>query len=145
MSVEVSKLIMRAVSDAAFREELLRDPAGVGRSEGLGEEALSELSQLNRTRLAKQFANLSVVTIDLSESINAAGHSRDWSGDGNIHNKDDHIHDKETPGSLQVLEQVSNPARLDAAGLKQALRDPAVLREFRRDPELQAILREILE
>ena len=140
-SVEVNKLLMRAVSDASFRERLLADPVEAAKSEGVSEKVVKEVRGLDMARLQAQFGHLSRVSGELIGSVVSAGHSRDWSDRSNIHDNDDHIHDK--GASAAGLESVVLPAErlTNIAAVRDALRDPAVLKEIESNPEIREALK----
>ena len=145
-SVEVNKFLMRAVSDTAFRERFLADPVSAAKEEGAASDTIDELGRLDMSRLHKQFGHLSRISGDLLESVVAAGHSRDWSDRANIHDNDGHIHDKGAT-ALERGDMVVLPADrvTDVRAVRDALKDPAVLREIENNPELKNALRRVID
>jgi hypothetical protein len=141
-SVELNKLLMRAVSDSAFRTQFLVDPEGTARANNASNEVLKEIGGINFSRLRAQFENLSRVSTDLLGSIVSDGHSSDHLDRSNIHDNDGHIHDK-AGDALGLGGQVSNPGslRLDAAAIRDALSDPAILKEIESNPQIKAALK----
>src|SRR5437764_745046 len=142
-SAEVNQLWMRAVSDTAFRSKFLEDPITAAKAAGTSDAALKELKGMNVQRLRTQFDHLSRVSTDLLGSIVSAGHSSDHLDRSNIHDQDDHIHDKAgsmlNPGDL-----VTNPGmglQLNPAAVRDALKDPAVLKELESNPQIKAALK----
>lgn len=143
---EVNKFLMRAVTDADFRDKFLADPIDAAKGAGASADTLTELKKVDMARVRKQFGHLSQVSADLFGSIVADGHSSDHLDRSNIHDNDGHIHDK--AGSMLGSEVVSLPgerARLDAAALKDALADPAILKEIENNPSLKASLKKVVK
>jgi hypothetical protein len=140
-SVEVNKLLMRAVSDQSFREKFLEDPAAAAKEAGAPASAIKELGTLDTGRLQSQFGHLTRVSGDLLDgSLLQAGHSRDWSDRANIHDNDGHIHDK-AGSSFRGDEFVVLPAEANISAVRDALKDPAVLKEIQSNPAIQQALR----
>ena len=139
---EVNSLLLRAISDEGVRKELLDNPAAAGKKYGLSEASIQELSRISPASLQAQFDKLTSITRDLGGALEA-GYSRDFT-DGNVHNKDDHVHDKMGHGAFaDPLINVANPA-IDKATLEAALKDPIVLREFRSSERLRTLARNVL-
>jgi hypothetical protein len=139
---EINKLLMKAVSDTEFRSKFLADPAAAAKNEGVSVAGVAELSSLNMQRVRSQFAHLSQVSTDLLGSVISAGHSSDHLDRSNIHDNDGNIHDK-AGDALSKINQISDPAdlKLNPAALADALKDPAVLKEFQNNPALKAALK----
>jgi hypothetical protein len=141
-SVELNRLLMRAVSDSAFRTKFLDDPSAAAKEGGASAATLKEVGELNVQRLRTQFDHLSRVSSDLLGSLVSAGHSSDHLDRSNIHDNDGHIHDK--AGNLTLGSLVSDPApfrALDASAVRDALRDPAILKEIESNPAIKAALK----
>jgi len=134
---------MRAVSDAAFRAQFLEDPLAAAKASGESDATLKELTTINLARLRTQFDHLSQVSTDLLGSIVSAGHSSDHLDRSNIHDNDGHIHDK--AGSMvNPGEFVSFPARdlmLDPVAIRDALKDPRILKEIESNPQIKDALK----
>ncbi|MEA3062544.1 MAG: hypothetical protein QOJ94_2325 [Sphingomonadales bacterium] len=141
-SVELNKLLMRAVSDAKFRDQFLADPASAAKSAGVSADAAKEVGNLDMRRLRTQFDHISRVSTDLLGSIVSAGHSNDHLDRSNIHDNDGHIHDK-AADSLGGIDAIINPAEraIDPRALRDALQDPAILKEFESNAALKAALK----
>ena len=137
MNTEVNKLVMRAVTDVSFREEFLNNPIETAKKAGTSAAGIKALERVNMVGLQKTLASLSTTLVDIVNPV-AAGHSRDWS-DSNIHDKDDHIHDKNHT-SLTAATLVSNPSDLDVTALREALKDNVVRREFMSNPKLRSFI-----
>lgn len=144
-SAEINKMLMRAVTDAAFRTEFLSDPAGAAKSAGASADVQKEAAQLDMRRIRVQFDHLSNLSNELLGSVVAAGHSRDWSDRANIHDNDGHIHDKAAT-ALHGFDDLINPAApLSPQALRDALKDPAILKEFESNPALRAALKKAVK
>jgi hypothetical protein len=142
-SAEINRLLMKAVTDTDFRAKFLEDPTTTAQGEGVSADGVKELSTLNMQRIREQFVHLSRVSTDLLGSVVSAGHSNDHVDRSNIHDNDGHIHDKAADSFGTRIEQVVNPAdlKLNPAALADALKDPAILREFETNPALKAALK----
>ncbi|MBN3003477.1 hypothetical protein JW897_06975 [Chromobacterium alkanivorans] len=141
---EVNKLLMRAVSDNDFRAKFLSDPIAAAKDAGANSATVAELKKIDVARLRAQFDHLTRVSGDLlAGSVVAAGHSRDWSDRSNIHDNDGHIHDKAasvfSPGDLVTNPGVSTT--LNPAAVRDALKDPLVLKEIENNPQIKAALK----
>lgn len=141
-NVEVNKFVMRAVNDPAFRAKFTQDPVATAKAEGASADTLKAVGKLDVSRLQRQFDHLSRVSTDLLSSIQAAGHSSDHLDRSNIHDNDGNIHDKAQSMGVD-LGAVINPAdrALNPAALRDALKDPAILKEFETNPALKAALK----
>jgi hypothetical protein len=139
-NTEVNALLLRAVSDAQLRSKLMADPGAAAKEAGLSEVAVKELASMDKVKLDAQLSRLVSVVRDMGGPLEA-GHSNDWR-DKNIHNKDDHIHDKVHTAETG-MEAVINPA-VDAATLSAALKDPVVLKEFQNNEKLRGLAKKVL-
>lgn len=146
-SAEINKLLMRAVSDSNFRSKFLDDPAAAAKENGASETGIREAGSLNMGRLRAQFDQLSRVSTDLLKSVVAAGHSSDHLDRSNIHDNDGHVHDKAGDSRLNLGDLVSNPGRvaLDPSAVRDALKDPAILREIETNPQIKAALKNAIK
>lgn len=141
-STEVNSLLLKAISDEQLRSDLLKDPAGAAKKAGLSKTAVTEMSKISAESLRSQFDKITAITRDLGGALEA-GYSRDFT-DGNVHNKDDHVHDKMGHGAfVDPLINVANPA-IDRTTLTAALKDPVVLREFQSNERLRGLARNVL-
>lgn len=144
-SVEINKMLMRAVSDADFRTKFLSDPVAAAKAAGGSADAQKEAGKLDMRRIRVQFDHLSNLSNELLGSVVAAGHSRDWSDRANIHDNDGHIHDKAAT-ALHGFDELINPARgFDPQALRDALKDPVILKEFESNPALKAALKKAIK
>jgi hypothetical protein len=141
-SSELNSLLLKAISDEDLRRDLLKDPAAAAKAAGASESVVGEISALSLHSLRSQFDRISTITDNLGGALEA-GYSRDFN-DGNVHNKDDHVHDKQGHGAfVDPLINVANPA-IDRTTLTAALKDPVVLREFRSNERLASLARNVL-
>jgi hypothetical protein len=141
-SSELNSLLLKAISDEDLRRELLKDPVAAAKAAGASEALVGEIAAINLSSLRSQFDRISRITNNLGGALEA-GYSRDFN-DGNVHNKDDHIHDKQGQGAfVDPLINVANPA-IDRTTLIAALKDPLVLREFRSNERLASLARNVL-
>ena len=141
-SSELNSLLLKAISDEDLRRELLKDPVAAAKAAGASEALVGEISAINLSSLRSQFDRISTITNNLGGALEA-GYSRDFN-DGNVHNKDDHFHDKQGHGAfVDPLINVANPA-IDRTTLIAALKDPVVLREFRSNERLASLARNVL-
>ena len=141
-SAELNSLLLKAISDENLRKELLKDPVAAAKASGASAATVKEVSAISLPSLRSQFDRISSITRNLGGALEA-GYSRDFN-DGNVHNKDDHIHDKQGHGAfVDPLINVANPA-IDATTLTAALKDPVVLREFRSNEKLAALAKNVL-
>ena len=143
-SAEINKLLMRAVNDADFRSKFLDDPGAAAKGAGASADTVKEAGSLNVTRLRTQFDHLSRVSTDLLGSVVAAGHSSDHLDRSNIHDNDGHIHDK-AADAIHLGDLVSNPAVLNTNALRDALKDPAILKEIESNPTIKASLKRAIK
>ena len=143
-SAEINKLLMRAVNDVDFRAKFLDDPGAAAKGAGASAETVREAGGLNVTRLRTQFDHLSRVSTDLLGSIVAAGHSSDHVDRSNIHDNDGHIHDK-AGDALHLGELVTQPGVFDKNALRDALKDPAILKEIESNPAIKASLKKAIK
>jgi hypothetical protein len=141
-STEVNSLLLKAISDENLRPELLKSPADAAKKAGLSAEAVTEVSKISLASLHSQFDRISSIAKDLGGALEA-GYSRDFN-DGNVHNKDDHTHDKMGHAAFaDPLINVANPA-IDKTTLTAALKDPVVLREFQGNERLRGLAKTVL-
>jgi len=141
-SAEVNSILLKAISDDTLREALLKDPSAAAQSAGASDGAVKEMAKISIASLRTQFERITSITRDLG-GVLEAGYSRDFT-DGNVHNKDDHTHDKTGHASMiDPLVNVANPA-IDGRTLTAALKDPVVLREFQSNDRLRGLARKVL-
>lgn len=147
-STEVNKLLMRAVNDSEFRVKFLADPVSAGKEAGAAPATLHELEKVDLRRIRSQFEHLSKISNEiLIDPLVSAGHSKDWNDRSNIHDNDGNIHDK-AASIIQPGDLVSNPAAqrtLDPAAVRDALKDPMILKELENNPALKASLKKALK
>jgi hypothetical protein len=141
-SSEVNSLLLKAISDEKLRADLLKNPVDAAKKAGVSQAGVNEISKISVASLSSQFERISSIAKDLGGALEA-GYSRDFN-DGNVHNKDDHVHDKQGHASMiDPLINVANPA-IDRATLAAALKDPVVLREFQGNERLRGLAKNVL-